>query len=83
MITITATEASRTFAALLDRIEQGEQVLITRGGRRIAVIGPTSAGNGADLIRSLGQRRVDEQFAKDVLAARDNLDDAVQTWPED
>ncbi len=33
---MTATEASRSFAALLDEAERGNTVVLTRGGRRIA-----------------------------------------------
>ena len=71
MKSVTATEASRAFAALLDEVERGERVVITRGGRRIAAIGPASAANGAaliDLVRSSG---VDLEFAADVAVARD------------
>ena len=32
--TVTATQASRSFAALLDEVEQGQTVIVTRGGRR-------------------------------------------------
>ena len=39
MRTMTATEASRTFAAVLDEAERGQTVVTTRGGRRIATIG--------------------------------------------
>ncbi len=46
---MTATEASRSFAALLDEAEKGQTIVLTRGGRRIAVIGPASPSNGADL----------------------------------
>jgi prevent-host-death family protein len=40
MRTVTATEASRSFAALLDEVEAGQAVVVTRGGRRIASISP-------------------------------------------
>ncbi|WP_157000848.1 type II toxin-antitoxin system Phd/YefM family antitoxin [Agromyces laixinhei] len=33
MKTLTATEASRAFAALLDGAERGETVVVTRGAR--------------------------------------------------
>jgi len=48
--TITATDASRSFAALLDEAERGQTVVITRGGRRIATLGPASAGNGGAVL---------------------------------
>ena len=68
---MTATEASRQFATLLDQVERGETVVLTRGGRRIASIGPVAAGNGAELLDLLRTAEVDAQFADDVRAARD------------
>lgn len=49
MRTITATEASRRFSDLLDAIEAGETITITRGSRPIAEIGPARRRTGADL----------------------------------
>jgi prevent-host-death family protein len=40
MKVMTATEASRSFAVVLDEAERGETIVVTRGGKRIAVIGP-------------------------------------------
>ncbi|MGW0826171.1 type II toxin-antitoxin system Phd/YefM family antitoxin [Streptomyces sp. NPDC002845] len=34
---MTATEASRNFAAVLDAAERGERIVITRAGRRLAM----------------------------------------------
>lgn len=67
---MTATEASRSFAAVLDDVERGETVVVTRGGRRIASIGPVAAGNGSQVARILGSDAADEGFADDVVAAR-------------
>ena len=83
MRTVTATEASRSFAALLNEVERGETVVITRGGRRIAVIGPSTAGNGADVRALLRVGVVDQDFADDVRAARDAVDDQGPAWPAD
>lgn len=82
MRTVTATEASRSFAALLDEIERGETVVVTRGGKRIASIGPASTGNGADVIALLAQN-VDEEFAADLAAARDAVTSEGPAWPAD
>nr|WP_239372728.1 MULTISPECIES: type II toxin-antitoxin system Phd/YefM family antitoxin [unclassified Frankia] len=49
MRSITATEASRGFSDLLDAIEAGETIAITRGNRPIAEIGPAYRRTGADL----------------------------------
>ena len=83
MRTVTATEASRSFAALLDEVENGETVVVTRGGRRIASIGPATAGNGADVVALLKTFRPDEDFAADVAAARDPVGLEGPAWPAD
>jgi len=83
MRTVTATEASRSFAALLDEAERGQTVVVTRGGRRIASIGPATASNGAEVLALLASDAVDEDFAADVLAARDAVDLEGPVWPAD
>jgi prevent-host-death family protein len=83
MRTVTATEASRSFAALLDEAEHGQTVVITRGGRRIASIGPAAASNGAEVVALLASNTVDEDFAADVLAARDAVALEGPAWPAD
>ncbi len=79
---MTATEASRSFAALLDEVERGETVVVTRGGKRVASIGPTSVGNGAEVLELLAAD-VAADFAGDVDAARDAVTLAGPAWPED
>jgi len=71
MRTVTATEASHSFAAPVDEVEQGQTVVITRAGRRIARISPASASNGAEVLALLGAHPVDQDFAAEVRAARD------------
>lgn len=83
MRTVTATEASRSFAALLDEAEHGQTVVITRGGRRIASIGPAAASNGAEVVALLLSNEVDEDFAADVLAARDAVTLEGPAWLAD
>ncbi len=78
---MTATEASRAFAALLDEAERGETVVITRGGRRIAVIGPATTSNGDAFRRLLADTPVDDDFAADVLAARSAVISEGPAWP--
>lgn len=53
MRTITATQASRNFSDLLDAIQRGEHVAITRGGRPVAQIGPIPTRTWADLAAAL------------------------------
>lgn len=83
MHTVTATEASRSFAALLDEAERGETVIITRGGRRIATIGPVDASNGAEFIALMASRAIDADFAADVQSARDAVTSEEPAWLED
>ncbi|MDI3422934.1 type II toxin-antitoxin system Phd/YefM family antitoxin [Streptomyces luteolus] len=75
---MTASEASRNFASLLDRAEKGETIVITRGGRRLATIGPASVSNGTELVSALAAWRErhpddDPTFEDDVLGARELL----------
>jgi prevent-host-death family protein len=45
MATIGAIEARRSFAQLLARVERGEEITITRRGRPIARLVPTTPGH--------------------------------------
>lgn len=54
MQTIQASEAKTHFLRILDKVEQGETVVITRHGRAIARITPES---------EIDQRNVDEAMA--------------------
>ena len=83
MRVVTATEASLSFAALLDEAERGETIVVTRGGRRIASIGPAAVGNGAEVIELLSSYAADEHFADDVLAAREAVISREPTWLAD
>ncbi len=80
---VTATEASRSFAALLDEVEHGQTIVVTRGGRRIASISPATASNGAEVVALLGSDAADEDFAADVLAAREAVTLEGPAWPAD
>jgi prevent-host-death family protein len=80
---MTATEASRAFAAVLDEAEQGHTVIVTRGGRRIATIGPASAGNGAEVRDLLSGAAVDDEFAADVRRAQESVSRDEPAWRDD
>lgn len=71
---ITASEASRNFSAVLDATEKGQTVVVTRSGRRVAVIAPAPRANGAQLLDLLDRWRahpaLDDAFAAQVDAAR-------------
>jgi prevent-host-death family protein len=53
MKVMTASEVSRSFSAVLDDAEHGETIVITRGGRRVATITPTSAATCGTFRRAL------------------------------
>jgi antitoxin (DNA-binding transcriptional repressor) of toxin-antitoxin stability system len=70
MRTMTATEASRNFSGLLDAIERGETVTITRGHHAVAEIGPARLRTGAGLRAAL--ERIpppDDRFMADIAGA--------------
>lgn len=70
MRTITATEASRRFSELLNAIEAGESVTITRGNRPIAEIRPAPRRRGKDLRLALeGIAAPDDSFESEIEAA--------------
>lgn len=82
MRTMTATEASRNFSDLLDLIQAGETVRITRGNEPIAEVGPARRRTGADLeaaILAAELPPLDEDFERDIdeavaLLAHDGSD---------
>lgn len=71
---VTASDASRNFSAVLDSVEHGETIVVTRGGRRIASIAPAPAATGgalnAVLDRWRGSAAFDDEFADAIAAAR-------------
>ena len=44
MIEVEASEAKNRWSALLDRVEQGEEIIITRLGRPVARLVPSNGG---------------------------------------
>lgn len=76
MRTISATEASRRFSDLLDAIEAGDTVTVTRGNRPIAEIRPAQRRTGRDLRAALADiPPPDERFAADIADAIGHLTD--------
>ncbi|KAF0849232.1 type II toxin-antitoxin system Phd/YefM family antitoxin [Nocardia caishijiensis] len=72
---ISATEAARAFARVLDEAEAGEEFLITRKGVCVARLLPAPRANGTALNRLsrqwAGKIGLDEEF----VAAVDSLDE--------
>ncbi|QCB94485.1 type II toxin-antitoxin system Phd/YefM family antitoxin [Cellulomonas shaoxiangyii] len=70
MRTVTATHASRGFSDLLDAVEHGETIAITRAGHVVAEIRPAAATTGRALREALaGVSRLDEDLESDIAAA--------------
>jgi prevent-host-death family protein len=68
---ISATEAARNFADLLDAVEfRGERITIIRRGRAVALVEPVSSGLGADVKALLRSHAVDAGWADSVTATR-------------
>ncbi|MBS2966901.1 type II toxin-antitoxin system prevent-host-death family antitoxin [Actinocrinis puniceicyclus] len=84
MRTMTATEASRKFSDLLDAIERGETITITRGNHPVAEIGPAHRRTGADLRAALaGIPAPDDKFALDISSALELLDhEEADPWAD-
>ena len=67
MRTITATEAARRFSDLLDAIERGESVTVTRGNKPIAEMRPARRPTGRDLRKALSAMTPpDDRFEADL-----------------
>jgi prevent-host-death family protein len=83
MRVMTATEASRKFSDLLDAIERGERVTITRGNHPVAEIGPPHRRTGADLRAALaGIPAPDDRFAEDIAGALAMLTEGADPWAD-
>jgi prevent-host-death family protein len=67
---MTATDVARNFSAVLDSVANGETVVITRGGRRVAELAPTPAANGATVRDILRRHAPDPDWADEIEAVR-------------
>lgn len=74
MVEVTATEASRRFADLLDGVEhRGEHYTILRRGRVIAQLEPAVATSGAQAKALLRRHRIDQAWGDELSALREDL----------
>lgn len=68
---ITATDAARNFADLLDAIEhRGEHFTIVRRGKAIAHLEPMNRGLGVDVRALLSRHRPDSGWIGDLREVR-------------
>jgi antitoxin (DNA-binding transcriptional repressor) of toxin-antitoxin stability system len=75
---MTATEASRNFSDLLDAIERGETVTITRGNHAVAEIAQARRRTGADLHAALADIPPPDRNTR--RAAADPLSATTAPW---
>lgn len=85
MITVTATQAARNFASLLDSVEHGETVVVTRDGVPVGRLTPERRTSADRLKAALEENPADAGFADDLSAAHSDLRSAfsaeVRGWP--
>jgi prevent-host-death family protein len=85
MVTVTATHAARNFASLLDAVEHGETVVITRDGVPVGRLAPERRTAADRLKAALREHPADGRFADDLAAVHDHLrssfSDEVRVWP--
>lgn len=68
---ITATDAARHFADLLDGVEhRGEHYTIVRRGRAVAHLEPVSSGRGTDVKSLLRRHQPDTAWQEDLTDLR-------------
>lgn len=71
MVEITATDAARNFADLLDAIEhRGEHFTIIRRGKAVAHLEPAPEGRGSALKTVLRRHRPDPGWTDEVHSIR-------------
>ena len=72
MTEVSATDAARNFADLLDAVEhRGERITIVRRGRAVAQIEPVVSGRGDDVKSMLRRHRPDPGWRSELAAVRD------------
>ena len=72
MTEISATNAARNFAELLDAVEhKGERITIVRRGRAVAHIEPVANGQGSEVKSLLKRHRADTRWRTDLKETRE------------
>ena len=78
---LTATEAARRFADLLDSVERtGETVVVERRGRAVASISPAATVSGRSLKALLRAHRADPSWPQELSELRDMLTPEERHW---
>jgi antitoxin (DNA-binding transcriptional repressor) of toxin-antitoxin stability system len=85
MVRMSATDVARNFSDVINRVSAGEEIEIVRNGAPVAEL--RKASRPGRLSGEAWQRfvenlsRVDEDFARDVEAARRRIGPPVGKWP--
>lgn len=86
MVRMTATEVSRHFSNVINRVDSGEEIEIVRNGRAIAELRRPSqpAGLSGVALRELMDSlpTLDDDFASEVERERTRLGAETGAWPE-
>ncbi|WP_462203822.1 type II toxin-antitoxin system Phd/YefM family antitoxin [Frankia sp. CcWB3] len=84
MVTVTATQAARSFANILDAVEHGETVVITRDGVPVGRLVPERQTSADRLRAALRDNPADVGFADELERTHAELDVAfgseVRGW---
>jgi len=85
MIRLSATEVSRQFSTVVNRVGAGEEIEVMRNGVPVMQMRPPSVGH---LVSATRWRELmasapspDEDFARDVEAGRDAIGPPSGAWP--
>jgi prevent-host-death family protein len=71
MSEVSATEAARSFADLLDAVEhRGDRFTIVRRGKPVARLEPVTEGRGAEVKLMLRRHAPDRRWINDLRAVR-------------
>ena len=72
---VSATDAARHFADLLDAVEhRGEHYTIVRRGKAVAHLQPVSSGRGVDVKALLRRHRPDAGWSRELNDLRRQLE---------
>ena len=70
MSSVGAFEAKTRFAQLLDRVERGEEIVITRHGKPVAVLRPAAVETSPEELRRLVEELRENRDPIELLRAR-------------
>jgi prevent-host-death family protein len=80
---LSATEAARRFADVLDAVERRrESFVVVRRGREIATISPASPASGKRVKELLRDHQADASWSKELEELRSSLIDQPPAWPD-